>query len=68
MRVKVEVTLDSSTEQQYADMFAPIDLAHGIPNAGDEIVLDDVPYVCTRRRFRYDIGGRLTGVTIYVKR
>lgn len=68
MRVKVDVVLDSTAERQYSDMFAPIDLAHGIPNAGDEIVLDDVAYVCTRRRFRYDAAGRLNGVTIYVKR
>jgi hypothetical protein len=65
MRLKVEVKLES---EQYSDMFAPVDLAHGIPNAGDEIVLDEVSYTCTRRRFAYDAAGRLKSVTIYVKR
>jgi hypothetical protein len=65
MRVKVDVKLES---EQYADMFAPLDPAHGIPNAGDELVLADVAYTCTRRRFEYDVAGRLKSVTVFVKR
>jgi hypothetical protein len=65
MRLKVQIKLES---EHYSDMFAPIDLAHGIPNAGDELVLADVPYTCTRRRFEYDGAGRLKSVTIFVKR
>jgi len=49
-------------------MFPPIDLAHGIPSSGDELLLSDVSYTCTRRRFEYDAAGRLKSVAIFVKR
>jgi hypothetical protein len=65
VRLKVAIKLES---EQYSDMFPPVDLAHGIPNAGDELVLADVPYTCTRRRFEYDAAGRLMSVTLFVKR
>ena len=65
MRLKVEVKLEA---EPYSDMFPPIDLAHGIPNAGDELLLSDVPYTCTKRRFEYDAAGRLKSVAIFVKR
>jgi hypothetical protein len=65
VRLKVEVKLES---EPYSDMFPPIDLAHGIPNAGDELLLSDVAYTCTKRRFQYDDAGRLKSVAIFVKR
>jgi hypothetical protein len=65
MRLKVEIKLES---EPYSDMFPPIDLAHGIPNAGDELLLSEAAYTCTKRRFEYDAGGRLKSVSIFVKR
>jgi len=65
MRLKVEIKLES---EPYSDMFPPIDLAHGIPNAGDELLLSDLTFTCTKRRFEYDAAGRLKSVAIFVKR
>jgi hypothetical protein len=65
MRLKVEVKLES---EPYSDMFPPIDLAHGIPSAGDELLLADASYTCTKRRFEYDDAGRLKSVAIFVTR
>lgn len=65
MRVRVEIKLES---EPYSDMLPPIDPGHGIPNAGDELVLADDTYVCTRRRFEYDLAGRLKSVMLFVKR
>jgi YD repeat-containing protein len=65
MRVKVQIKLES---EPYSDMFAPIELAHGIPGDGDELVLADAEYRCTRRRFEYDAAGRLTSLTLFVRR
>jgi hypothetical protein len=65
VRLKVEIKLES---EPYSDMFPPIDLAHGIPSAGDELLLSDASYTCTRRRFEYDAAGRLKSVAIFVRR
>jgi hypothetical protein len=65
MRPKAEIHLESG---QYADLFPPLDIAHGIPGAGDELVLADVSYTCVSRRFEYDAAGHLKNVGILVKR
>ena len=65
MRIKADLKLES---EAYADMFAPIDLANGVPSPGDELLIDDVLCVCSRRRFEYDASGRLKRVTLFVAR
>jgi hypothetical protein len=65
MRLKADIKLES---EPYSDIFAPIDLDHGIPSTGDELLVADVLYTCLRRRFEYDASGKLKRVAIIVAR
>ncbi|HEY4439552.1 MAG TPA: hypothetical protein VGN14_03810 [Candidatus Elarobacter sp.] len=61
MRIRAEAHVEG---EPYADMLPPLDLTHGVPAVGDEVVIAEARYTCTRRSFGYDVSGRLKDVTV----